>query len=282
LGAFGAIAWVPLHFVAEAPNEYTIILTLLFAGVAWSIFAAVLALFDALEPSATGILVLATVVGALAMLLYDQVNMALVTGPVAMLFWMMLALGESTADMDPASRAQLKIENRKLKNVLQWLLHSALLVSSLALLMGLVIPLANNAFPWDPAPYEYAYIRQVTAGGGDAARALDSLNAALDRAPNSIELRLQRITLLRDALRRSVAEEIRQVLALDTANAGIRLTLALPDTDLPPAERVAALQQALELDQQLPPDEAKRLSRGQLDSVQSKIRGLQTQNAEGG
>ena len=269
LAAFGAIVWVPLHFLAEAPNEYTIILTLLFAAVAWFVFAAVLALFDALQPAATGTLVLAAVVGALAMLLYDQVNMALVTGPVAMLFWIMLALGESTAGVPSA---QSKIKNQKSRIAALVPIPLTLLALSLITALAFFLPLAHDAFLWDPAPYEYAYIRQITGRGvGDAASALESLNAAIDRAPNSIELRLQRITLLREGLHRPVADQIRQVLDLDTANAGIRLMLALPDTDLPPAERIAALQQALELDRQLSPDEAKRMTAAQLQQIEATI-----------
>jgi hypothetical protein len=331
LGGFAAVAWVPLHFLAETPNEYTMIVTVFFAAAAWAVFAAVMVLFEALEIEATGLLVIAGVMGALAMLLYDQVNMALVTGPVAMLFWMMLGLGESTAGASPAAATESQVTNHKLQITnhrsqitdhksqitdhksqitdhksqitdyksqitdyksqitnhklqitnykLQFFRLAPIPFILLALSCGttvlIAVPLGKETFPWDPAPWEYAFIRQMN--DGKTGHALEALNAAIARAPNNIELRMQRIALRRDALHQPVAPEIREVLTMDNANAGPRVMLALPDTDLPAGERIAALQQALQFDQQLPPQEAKHLTPEQIQQIEATIARLKQQ-----
>jgi hypothetical protein len=274
LGGCGAVAWLPLHFLAEAMNEYTLILNFLFFLLSWTVFAAVMTLFDALDDSATRIVSLAGVVGALAMLLYDQVNMALVTGPVAMLFWMMLAVGESSASTSGAIAGAPVPVVRRWPRWLRFSIPSALLAVSVATAAVLLFPLASGTFAWDPAPCEYAYITQFQEGQVEPA--LTSLNAALERAPNNIELRMQRIALLRDRLHRPVAAEIRKIFELDRANAAPRLLLALPDSDLPAPERIAALQDALAFDQQLPPGEVKHLSPEQLRNVKATIARLRS------
>jgi O-antigen ligase len=287
LAAGVAIAWVPLHFLAERATEYAVIITVFLAGIAWLVFAAVMALFDALESAATRVIVLAGIIAALAMLLYDQINMALVIGPVAMLFWIMLALGESTCcpptDDKPSAGPSPAPKP----------LGLTLLGSSATVAAVLACALLYGIFAWDPAPYEYAYIKHISTGEHirtpvatngatsyaylskisdvEALRAFEALNNAIARAPNSIELRLQRIMLLRDVLHKPVADEIRKVLALDNANAGPRLLVALPDSDLPPAERVRILQDALALDQQIGSGEPKRLKPETVQQINATI-----------
>ncbi len=280
--ALGAAAWVPLHFLAETPVEYNVIVTLLLAVTTWAVFAAVLALFAALRAEATRYIVLAGVVAALAMLLYDQINMALVTGPVAMLFWILLALG-AAQDTKPG---QFKIKNQKSKIIPPLLASLPPFAAGLAALAALALPLAGGSWPADPATHEYMYIKHKNAGdveknpqmkAGAYAQALDSLDAAIARAPNSIELRLERVTLRREALHLPVAGEIRQILTLGRASAGLRLMLALPETDLPAAERSALLEEALALDAQLPADEVKRLTPERIREINEAVVRLKQQ-----
>jgi hypothetical protein len=183
------------------------------------------------------------------MLLYDQVNMALVTGPAAMLFWMLLAVGDAAAEPDATGKAR-----RAPSLVIAGFAGTGALVAIAAWL----IPLAAGRFALDPAPHEFAYVRHVMRG--DDANALHALNQAIALAPNSGELLMQRVALKRDRLRLPVADDIRQLLKLDRANARLRLDLALPDTDLPAAERVQALKEAMMFDTMLAPEEPKRLS----------------------
>jgi O-antigen ligase len=274
-----AVAWVPLHFLAEKGTEYAVIITAFFAFGAWFVFAAVMALLDSLEPAATRMVVFAGVIAAMGMLLYDQINMALVTGPVAMLFWMMVGLGESMHVSKPANTASSS-------SIAMSLWGFAGVVSAV-----LLCTLAYGMSAWDPAPYEYAYIRHDSngplvqvpvAGNGtmayrhkipieEALRAFESLKDAIKRTPNSIELRLALISLLRDTLHKPVADEIRSAAALDHANASLRVMLASPDSDLPASERILMLEQALELDKQLSPEEPKRLQPEKIRQIQDTI-----------
>jgi O-antigen ligase len=266
--AMGALlAWLPLHFLTEFANEYTITLTFLFALLAWGVFAVVMALWAELEENATRIAALVAVVGALAMLLYDQVNMALVTGPVAMLFWIMLAVGDSCTASVQNQAPPGSNSSRKTSPLL--VVPAGLLAVSLVTAAMLWIPLSNDRFAWDPAPYEYAYIRAAGDSHWEKARA--AIDAAIERSPNTAELRVQRIVLLHDKLHLPVADDIRKVFELDRANAGPRLLLALPDLGLPPAERIAALEDALKFDSQLESYEPKRLTARQIRDVEATI-----------
>ena len=75
-----------------------------------------------------------------------------------------------------------------------------------------------------------------------------------------------------------LALEIRRTLALDQANASIRVSLALPDSDLPPDRDASqSWKEALTLDLQLPSDEYKRLApRKTRAEIAQKIENLQS------
>jgi hypothetical protein len=194
----------------------------------------------------------AAALGALAMLIYDQINMALVTGGVAMLFWVTLGWGDSQET------------GRRYRGTAAAIALCCLVgAGAVAIAQAQVMP------AWDPAPLENAYLTAISKG--DDAAAKDALEAAIERSPNSIELHMQHIALLRDRLHQPVAGEIRQVLTMDRANARIRLSLAMPNTDLPTMERANILEQALALDAQLPADELKRLSPESLAQVRQAI-----------
>jgi O-antigen ligase len=280
LAAVAALAWAALHQLTEIPNEYTVLLALVYAAIAWAIFATALYLLHQLPPRTLGYLALAAVIAALAMFLYDQVNMALVTGPAAMLFWILLALGNA-----PAAAPESNIENERGRKPKRAVFAAAPLALASAAALALAISLASDKFPWDPAPYEYQYIRDYLSSQNPQlppaeksaylARALDDLDAALARSPNSTELLMHRIGRRRE-LGQPVAVDIRKILALDRANAAPRVLLALPDSDLPVAERIAILQQALEFNDQLPPDEPKRLTPDQLQLIQQTLTRLRS------
>ncbi len=85
--------------------------------------------------------------------------------------------------------------------------------------------------------------------------------------------------LIKMQLHEPVAGDIRAMLELDRANGRIRKELAMPDTDLPAAERIAILQQALRFDAQLPADEIMRLS---AEDRAAMLRKIETLRGAGG
>jgi hypothetical protein len=208
---------------------------------------------------ALGYITLAGFLGAIAMLVYDQINMGLVTGSVAMLFWMLLGLRDSYDD--PA------IPGRRSARISAWAAAWLCLLAGIALfgLPSVVLPKI------DPAPFEMEYLRNRATDPRAARRALEE---AMARSPRNLELRRQYVLLLRDQFHEPVADQIRLMLSLDKANARPRVEMAMPDSDLPPRERADILRQALELDRQLPADEFKRLPPEMIEQIQQKIREL--------
>jgi hypothetical protein len=287
------LLWVVIHLgIAEAAADYNIYMSLIFAAVAVAGFGAAYSLLGAVAAAPRGAgpgmrgVAAGAAVAAVAMLVYDQINMALVTGPVAMLFWMLLGFADADDALGVAAPAAAGAEASPLAPASaaparprQWSAVPALLASTLCtgaaliLIMALWQPTLAGTMPWDPSPYEAQYARAMA--GGDWRSARSALEAALARAPRSLELRMHHISLLRDQLHEPVAPEIRQAVALDRANAGIRLTLALPTSDLPAGERAALLREALALDDQLPADELKRLPAAKREQAEALIRALE-------
>ncbi len=93
-------AWWTIHqLIAEASDLYSIELSAISAVISAATFALAFGLLALTQQRGIRALGIAALLGALGMLLYDQINMAVVTGPVAMLFWMLLGLADSH---DPA------------------------------------------------------------------------------------------------------------------------------------------------------------------------------------
>jgi hypothetical protein len=275
--------WAVGHLLYfEAAQDFNIYVTLLFAAVAAGAFYIGMTLLrpsspPAVEAGAGGnrayspafpiasYLAIAAAVGAAVMLLYDQINMALVTGPVAMLFWVLLGYADNGDSPVPAAKRVA---------LPAWLAAGACGVAGVVVMAGLWIPMARGTMPWDPAPLEEAFI--LAAQRGDAPRARTALEAALARAPRSLEVRMKLIGLLSQRFPgEPLAPLIRKSLALDRANAQVPLQLGMLESDLPAVERVAALQRALELDAHVPPEEYKRLSPEVIAAVRAKMAQLQ-------
>lgn len=287
--AVAGIAWALLRMLGLPYTDYSMITSFLFAAFGVLAFAAVLYLLWHLEAAnariggaaPTRFVALAAVVAALGMFLYEQVNMALVTGPCAMLFWMMLAVGDASGGGGGAPA-------RRVASLATAIIS---LAAGAATLFFLAIPLAGGNASFDPATHEYEYVRQYDAmmraiarqdrkNLPDHAAAMQrSLQRAIELSPRSIELHRQWIAIQQlfkeqQLPSRSTVDEIRKVLNLDRANARQRLDLALPESDLPREERIAALEDALRFDEALPADEAKRLTEAQKKEVRDKIAAL--------
>ena len=282
------LAWIPVHMLTFPYNDFDFILTFLFALFGFVSFACAHFVLTKSNSDQWGelngiSLSVLVAISVLAMLLYDQINMALVTGPCAMLFWVLLGASGSASSGTSALRPCAKSSR---------VIGTIFLALGIGVAVFLVFPLARNNFAWDPAPHEFEYIRQFSQLDGDLARNrfpeaqrdLAQAYAALDRAivlsPNNGELYMQRIALGRLAKQKgltatSIADDIRKVFFLDRANARIRMDLAMPDSDLPAAERVAALKEALAFDRALPADEPKRLTVDQIKKIDDAIAALE-------
>jgi hypothetical protein len=249
-----AVWWIAHFYLADAPYLYNVyllgIFALVTAGAAWGARV----VMQTISAGAVRAMMLAALAGAFAMLIYDQINMALVTGPVAMLFWIMLGAADS---YDPPAGSRAGFAG--------WPIAVACVAAA-------VPPLLLNRLDINPAPYEYRYI-QLSQPSGNSPAALAALDSAIARDPRNIELLTQRV-LFKQRMKLPIADDIRQILQLDRANARPRIMLAKPESDLPPAERAKILEEALRLDLDLPADEPKRLPAAERAEVEGLIEKL--------
>jgi hypothetical protein len=245
-GVLSLAWWLAQYLIAGPYDVYFLALALLSAVLTAAAGTATFSvLAGALPSTRMRALLAAALVGAFGMFVYDQINMALVTGPVAMLFWVLLGFADS--GFAPAAR-------RTVAGPALALLTAA---GGVGVLGFVWLPVIGGTMRWDPAPHEFHFLQAINAR--DPASAEAALDQALARSSRSMDLLRERIGVRRQ-LHEPVADDIRRVLALDRANARVRLAFALPPSDLPDAERARALWEALRFDALLAPDEPKRLS----------------------
>jgi hypothetical protein len=276
LGAGAAICavWWPAHYFVGSPAEsYNAMMTAVYAGAAMTAFAMAAALMNQLTRRGESIVLAGMLIGACGMFLYDQINMALVTGPVAGLFWIMLAMSASTDDqtntrVTPPSK-----------------ISGGILAACGVAAVSIWIWQSNQTFPWDTGRHEALYAQREYAARYKEALAEDLLekkeiekaNAARDAAKQERELALKELdaaiaisprsgALIASRIRAKldlglpVADDMRRFFALDRANAAPRWRFAIAKSDLPLVERQAEVARALWLDEVLPAGEAKHLN----------------------
>jgi hypothetical protein len=264
---FCAVWWCAHQLLAEPANEYSVILSVLsaiIAAAAWALACGMLSLCGA---RGLRFVAISGVVGAMGMLLYDQINMALVTGPVAMFFWMLLGVGES---FDGGRNAAVQAVGVKKPGALAVL--NALLLGGAGLVVGAWVwwPTLSGTMPWDAGPFEERYVAAVAESPPNFAVALESLNGAIARSPRSTDLLHQRV-LVELQLHQSTSADIERILSLDHSSARLRVSLAMVDEEISPAVRIGMLQEAVRLDAQLPADEVTRLSTQEHQAIDAKI-----------
>lgn len=266
-GTAFALAWWLLQYAIAGPYDvYFLLLAMINALIAAAAGISTFLILESWLPlERARALTLAALVGALGMFVYDQINMALVTGPVAMLLWVLLNLAD--ADFPPSARRQ----------PLGYAVAAIPALGGLATLLLVCLPTIRGTMPWDPAPQEFRFLAAMNAR--DPRAAAPALDQALDRAPRSMDLLRERIAL-RQRQHEPIADDLRRAFTLDRANARIRVAYALPPSDLPDAERARALWEALRFDQALAPDEPKRLSSEERQRVEAAARALDPQGKE--
>ena len=273
LGVAFCIVWWVLHLLlAETSEQYSAILSFFAAIIAtggWFIGGGLLARLNA---RGLRITMLALLVGAVGMLAYDQINMALVTGPVATLFWVMLMAADS---YDGAGRGAGK--------VIGGAAAVGLVAASVCVAVMGWYPTLNGTMPWDDRPSIDRYLTAVSFTPQNFPAAKEAIAKAIGLNPRSVALRRQQM-LLKEQLKEPVEEEERQILALDHTDMRTRLSMAtepstLPLAErlrlLPAAERVRLLKEVLFLNDQLPEKEITRLTDDEKKQVGDALTELQ-------
>lgn len=264
---FAVVWWIGVALLASIGESqarlYLLELAGLYAAMTVTTMAIVSQLLTLFNDSMFRKVEIALAVGAGGMLLYDQINLALVTGGVAMLFWVVLAIARP-ADAPSAVGEAAKWSARTAK-----LAGGCLIGGGLILALGLCVPAAAGRFSWDVRPYQARYRSEMATGHLHHALADCNHILAIDRRSQNWQLR--KIKLL-EALGRSPRSVVLRVLSENRADARIRIPLAMsPNSGLTLREQIAQLKLALKLNSDLPKTEVTRLSPRHVAAVKEMI-----------
>ncbi|MGC8625512.1 MAG: O-antigen ligase family protein [Phycisphaerae bacterium] len=264
--------------------EYDLTLAALYAGAAVGGMLLANRLWRVINSEYRSLVVKAAVLGAAGMVLYDQINIALATGPAAMFFWIILG---SFATRRAAYRHELGRDNRKpgppetnVPRTTQTLRGGVMaggVLCVFALLLGVMvwIPTVRGTLAWDPSLYRQAFKRAVKAKNWSAAvTAADAVLARNTRSQNWLERKIGVEMRMGMDPRRDVLK----LLSINRTDARVRLPYALTShSGLTVAQRIAQLKLALQLNSALPKDELERLSAQEVAEIHVEIRKLQSQ-----
>ena len=242
IGAVFCVVWFIIRaaLADRVDIPYNAAMNVIYAVLAFGGFALATWALHVVPPALLRPVFLGAGAGAAAILLYDQVNMAAVTGSVAMLFWVLLATAQP---QDPAIVSPARPG--------RWV-SPLLAVAGIGLPATTSIKLAAGTHPWDTDRMQ----RQMgdAIGGGNLGAAESLVDEALAANARSGSLLMMRIHI-RLERHEPVAAYIRATLALQPSNPNLRLALvrmvADGPADWPVSERIAALEQAIELDKGL-------------------------------
>ncbi len=274
------LCWWGGRFIFTGPKTGNI--AIVFWMVFMSIFYALAALagmliadraWDILSPEKRRIVALAAVLGAAGMCVYDQINMALVTGGAAMLFWVVLGAFEARPKaLVHATGSDISYDTGGpgLK------LLATLMMIGAALLGGILLPaVQQRALAWDPVRYEKAY--QAAVRGHNWPEALHALNHILRRNRRSQTWLLRRIWL-KVRMGINPRADVLALLRINRTDARVRIPLArTARCGLTPAERIHQLKLALTLNSRLPRRELTRLTPDQIARIRQIIQRLHKQ-----
>lgn len=249
--------WFARLFIAEVPDlAFNVIMAVLNAALAASVVALTLTGLGQIASHRISILLNVLVVGACGMLLYDQINMGLVTGPVAMFFWCILAVA-AAPDSDPEHYAPRMMEKTA---------SGIIAVGAITLLIFVVGPLATDQFAWDPTPWENRALRAATPQD-----ALNNWNEAVSRNPRSVELLRRRIQA-KVLLGQPIENDIELLLSLNTTDAKVWMDVGLMPSGLSSARKKEILERALRLDDLMPADQPRKLQSIERDKINASIK----------
>ena len=280
--AIFTVVWWWIHFMVLGTTRHTLVYVALLdtlyglAAVTGMVVAA--HAWTQLKPEFHRFVALAGVLGAAGMLLYDQVNMAQVTSPVAMLFWMVL--GAFAAPLLSPSPEHNSGQIKDTAVFWPGATLGALGLFGAALAAVLIwVPIVRRTQPWDPAHFVRHYSLNLAAGNLPAA--LRDAKAVLRRDPRSQNW-LSQIIAIKMRLGQDPSAQVQKMFSLNRADARFRFRLvSTAACGLTPAQRVAQLQLALKLNAQLPPTEPARFSPRELAEIHQLIRTLAKSHVPG-
>ncbi|MGN6367696.1 MAG: O-antigen ligase family protein [Phycisphaerae bacterium] len=257
--AFCALWWLLHGLLAETSQEWSVILCCFAAIIAFGGWIVAAGLLVRLNARGLRITTLALLAGALGMLAYDQINMALVTGPVATFFWILLMTADSYDGAPHPAHKALGITA-----------GLALAAAALCVAAFAWYPTLNGTMPWDDRPFIDRYLAAVSFTPQNLPAAKEAIAKAIALNPRSVALRRQQM-LLKEQLHEPVEEDEKQIIALDHTDMRLRLNMATEPSSLSPAERVRLLERILFLDKQLPEKEITRLTDDERKQIEAAL-----------
>ncbi len=259
-------------FGAKGVATYQLALSALYAGAAVGGMLLANRLLRVIHPQYQVIVANAAVLGAAGMVLYDQINMALATGPAAMLFWIILGTfagqgtdGRPLEQNSPAPPGS----TRRAANII---LGGALCISALILAAVVWVPTVRGTFPWDASTYRHTYKHAIAKH--DWPQALQAADAVLARDTRS-QGWLQRKISVEMQMGINPRQTVLTLLAINRTDARVRLPYAQTSrAGLTVTQRIAQLKLALQLNSALAKNEVERLSPREVAKIHAEIKKL--------
>jgi hypothetical protein len=186
----------------------------------------------------------------LAVLLHEQINIAAVTGPVALLLWLLLGAGVAEEDA-PRGRGDR-------------------VMAGLAIVLWAALVFGAGRYVGPDTQQLRGQIAD-SMRTPDHARTLQLMDSLLAQEPTALDVYNYRIGL-KKLLGESVGSDLEASLQLNPQDARLRWKYAYEMTDLPLARRRELLAEALTLDVALAPDEPKRLTPAQRERISKFLR----------
>ena len=260
-------------FGAKGVATYQLALSALYAGAALGGMLLAHRLLRVIHPRYQMIVANAAVLGAAGMVLYDQINMALATGPTAMLFWIILgAFAAQGAGPRPVEQNSSAKEHNTYGAIAGMILGGALCIFAVILTVAVWVPTVRGTYPWDSSVYRHAYKRALAQHNWP--QALKAADAVLARDTRS-QGWLQRKISVEMQMGIDPREAVLKLLSINRTDAPVRLPYALTSrAGLTVAQRIAQLKLALQLNSALPKTEIQRLSPREVAEINAQIKKL--------
>ena len=260
-------------FGAKGVATYQLALSALYAGAALGGMLLANRLLRVIHPRYQRIVANAAVLGAAGMVLYDQINMALATGPTAMLFWIILgALAAGGVGPRPVEQNSSAKKHNTYSAIVGMILGGALCIFAVILTVAVWLPTVRGTYPWDSSVYRHAYKRALAQHNWPLA--LKAADAVLARDTRS-QGWLQRKISVEMQMGINPREAVLKLLSINRTDARVRLPYALTGrAGLTVPERIKQLKLALQLNSALPKTEIQRLSPREVAEINAQIKKL--------
>ena len=252
---------------------YQLTLSALYAGAAVGGMLLANRLLRVIHPQHQVIVVNAAVLGAAGMVLYDQINMALATGPTAMLFWIILGTfaAQGAGNRQPQQNSPAAPRNAY-SAAASVILGGVLCISAIVLTVAVWVPTVRGTFPWDSSIYRRAYKRALAEHHWP--QALKAADAVLARDTRS-QGWLQRKISVEMQMGINPRRTVLKLLAINRTDARVRLPYAQTSrAGLTVTQRIAQLKLALKLNSALAKNEIQRLSPREVAEISAQIKKL--------